>query len=68
VRELLTDRDRLTRELAEARAKHDWYERMLTSREAELTKANAVLTASAPARALFSGLRIARRVVRRVRR
>jgi hypothetical protein len=68
VRELLSDRDRLTRELVEARARHEWYEQTLRSRETELKRVNAILAASEPARALLGGLRAARRVVRRVRR
>ncbi|MET0416964.1 MAG: hypothetical protein ABW022_13180 [Actinoplanes sp.] len=68
VRELLMARDRLTRELAEARAKHEWYEQMLRSREAELKrvqKINAVLTATVPGRAVMSVARRLRQAVRR---
>ncbi len=68
VRELITDRDRLTRELAEARARHEWYEQMLRSREAELKrvqKINAVLAATVPGRVVLS---VARRLKRAARR
>ncbi|MFI7542908.1 hypothetical protein [Actinoplanes sp. NPDC049599] len=70
-RELLLARERLTTELAQARARHHWYERMLTDREAELTRVrriNLVLGAAAPGRALLSGAKAVRRAVRRVRR
>ena len=70
-RELLLARERLTAELAQARARHDWYERMLLDREAELKRVrqiNLVLGAAAPGRALLSGAKAVRRVVRRARR
>jgi hypothetical protein len=72
VRELTMARDRLTRELAEARAKHEWYEQILRTREAELKRVrqvNAVLSATVPGRAartVVSGLRAGRRAVRSV--
>nr|BFE67432.1 hypothetical protein GCM10020092_007330 [Actinoplanes digitatis] len=71
VRELLVARSRLADELAQARAKQLWYERMLVDREAELKRVqriNLVLGATAPARALLSGARAARRTARRVLR
>ena len=72
VRELITDRDRLAKELAEARAKHEWYENMLRNREAELKRVrqvNKVLKATMPGRAatsLYGGLRAGKRAVRDV--
>ena len=72
VRELLAERDWLTRELAEARAKHEWYERMLLGREAELKRVrrmNALLSATVPGKAattLVGGLRAGKRAVRAV--
>jgi hypothetical protein len=72
-RELLMTRDRLVRDLAEARAKHEWYERMLTARFEELKKLrriNAVLAATVPGRAAAAGidvLRAGKRAVRRFR-
>jgi hypothetical protein len=68
LRELAMERDRLTRELAEARAKHQWYESMLLGREAELKRVrrvNAMLMATAPGKAAYSGLRAAKRALRR---
>jgi hypothetical protein len=77
VRELLATRDRLTRELAEARARQDWYESMLAGRETELKrvrKMNALLAATVPGRAakasvggLRAGKRALRAVVRKLR-
>jgi hypothetical protein len=70
-RELLLARERLTAELAQARARHQWYEQMLVDREAELKRVrriNQVLAAAAPGRALLSGARAVRRAVRQVRR
>ena len=77
LRELIMERDRLARELAEARARHEWYEKMLTGREAELKRVrriNAVLRATLPGRAatasvggLRAGKRAARAVIRRLR-
>nr|WP_296064050.1 hypothetical protein [uncultured Actinoplanes sp.] len=70
VRSLTVERDRLAKELAEARAKHEWYESMLRSREAELKRVrqvNKVLRATMPGRAattLYGGLRAGRRAVR----
>ncbi|NMO55314.1 hypothetical protein HH310_29535 [Actinoplanes sp. TBRC 11911] len=72
VRELTTERDRLAKELAEARAKHEWYESMLRNREAELKRVrqiNKVLKATMPGRAatsLYGGLRAGKRAVRGV--
>ncbi|GID27825.1 hypothetical protein [Paractinoplanes brasiliensis] len=73
VGDLLAGRERLTRELAEARAKHDWYEKMLLHREAELKRVrrmNALLSATAPGKAaagLVGRLRAGKRAVRRFR-
>jgi hypothetical protein len=72
VRSLTVERDRLAKELAEARAKHDWYESMLRNREAELKRVrqvNNVLKATMPGRAattLYGGLRAGRRAMRNV--
>jgi hypothetical protein len=72
VRSLTVQRDRLAKELTEARAKHDWYESMLRNREAELKRVrqvNNVLKATVPGRAattLYGGLRAGRRAVRSV--
>ena len=72
VGELLAERDRLTRELTEAHAKHEWYERMLLGREAELKRVrrmNALLSATVPGKAattLVGGLRAGKRAVRAV--
>ncbi len=72
VGDLLADRDRLTRELAEARAKHEWYESMLLHREAELKRVrqmNALLSATTPGKAattLVGGLRAGKRAMRAV--
>jgi hypothetical protein len=72
VRELTTDRDRLAKELVEARAKHEWYESMLRNREAELKRVrqvNKILKATVPGRAatsLYGGLRAGKRAVRGV--
>ncbi|MGK5741227.1 hypothetical protein [Micromonospora sp. URMC 103] len=75
-RELAVSRDRLARELAEARAREAWYERTLAEREAELRRARglvALLSGTPTARAgklVLAGARRARRtagaVVRRV--
>jgi hypothetical protein len=73
VRELVMTRDRLLRELAEARARHEWYEKMLAARFDELRRLrriNAVLAATVPGRAAAAGidvLRAGRRAVRRWR-
>lgn len=77
LREVVTARDRLARELSEARAKHDWYERMLVARESELKRVrrlNAVLAATRPGRAATAllgvwraGRRVARTTLRRLR-
>ncbi|WP_250034875.1 hypothetical protein [Paractinoplanes maris] len=72
VGDLLADRARLTRELAEAKAKHEWYESMLLRREAELKRVrqmNALLSATIPGKAattLVGGLRAGKRAVRSV--
>ncbi|MBL7257684.1 hypothetical protein [Paractinoplanes lichenicola] len=72
VGDLLADRERLTRELSEARAKHEWYEKMLLHREAELKRVrqmNALLSATVPGKAaagLVGGLRAGKRAVRSV--
>ncbi|MFF5174006.1 hypothetical protein ACFY3U_15360 [Micromonospora sp. NPDC000089] len=69
-RELLVERDVLTRELAEARAKQQWYERTLTEREEALKRARrivALLSGTPTARAgkvLLAGARTARRTAR----
>ena len=68
-RELLLARDRLTTELAQARARHLWYERMLTELHTSLKQAqriNLLLSAAAPGRALLSGARAVKRTARRV--
>jgi hypothetical protein len=70
-RELVMERDRLTRELAEAQAKQRWYETMLLSREAELKRVrriNTMLLATLPgkaAKASYGSLRKARQALRR---
>ncbi|NGM14691.1 hypothetical protein ENC19_19535 [Verrucosispora sp. CWR15] len=69
-RELLVDRDRLTRELSEARALQDWYERTLTERDDEMKRLRrivALLHGTPTARAgrlLLAGARTARRTAR----
>ncbi|WBB67895.1 hypothetical protein [Micromonospora sp. WMMD812] len=75
-RELRTDRDRLSRELAEAREREAWYERTLAEREVELRRARgiiALVSGTPTARAgklVLAGARRARRTagaaVRRV--
>jgi hypothetical protein len=77
VRELLLTRERLERELAQARAKTQWYEQRLTERENALARAQRIvelLSDSGPARlgkAFMGGAKVARRsarvVVRRIR-
>lgn len=70
VRELTMARDRLLRELTEARAKQQWYEEMLTTRDAALKRANrlnAALSATVPGRAattVIATLRGGRRLLR----
>jgi hypothetical protein len=64
VRELSMTRDRLARELAEARSQHEFYRRTIAARDAELKRVrrlNAVLTATAPGRAVTGVLRGLRR-------
>lgn len=69
-RELAATRDRLARQLAEARAKAEWYEETLAGRDNELGQARHTiedLTAHGPARlgrALMGGARAARHSVR----
>ncbi|MFI7604613.1 hypothetical protein ACIBTV_05760 [Micromonospora sp. NPDC049366] len=75
-RELLATRDRLARELGEAREREEWYERTLAAREGELRRAReivALLSGTPTARAgrlVLAGARRARRTagaaVRRV--
>jgi len=68
MRELIADRDRLTRELAHARARHDFYERTIADRDHALRRArqiNALLSTTKPARALLA---TARWTARRIRR
>jgi hypothetical protein len=73
LRETLMERDRLTRELAEARAKQGWYEKMLQAREAELKRVrriNTMLMATMPgkaAKASYGGLRAAKRALRKLK-
>ncbi len=43
-RELLLDRDRLTRELAEAHALHQWYDQTLTDRDHELKRLRRIVS------------------------
>jgi hypothetical protein len=71
VRELAIARERLERELAEARAKHEFLERTIANRDAELKRVrriNALLSATAPGKAVVGGLRAVRAVVKRNRR
>ena len=68
MRELIADRDRLTSELAQARARHDFYERTIADRDHALRRArqiNALLSTTKPARALLA---TARWTARRIRR
>ncbi|GIF13003.1 hypothetical protein [Actinoplanes teichomyceticus] len=77
LRETVAQRDRLRRELAEARAQADWYERRAARRDAELIRANRIISAlkaTAPGRAatvvaggLRTGKRVARAALRRLR-
>jgi hypothetical protein len=72
LRELTAERDRLQRELADARARHEFYERTIASRDAELKRVrqvNALLSATVPGKAantLAGGLKAGRRAVRAV--
>ncbi|MDG4794281.1 hypothetical protein [Micromonospora sp. WMMD1082] len=72
-RELLVDRDRLARELAEARALHRWYERTLTERDAELKRLRQIVSllrgtpTARAARLLLAGARTARTALHRLR-
>ncbi|MFF5297342.1 hypothetical protein [Paractinoplanes globisporus] len=72
VRELMVARDRLEQELADARAKHEFYERTIASRDAELKRVrqmNALLSATVPGKAattLVGGLKAGRRAMRSV--
>ncbi|MGW0506345.1 hypothetical protein [Micromonospora sp. NPDC003241] len=69
-RELLIDRDELARELAEARALAQWYERTLAERDRELTRLRRIVSllsgtpTARAARALLAGARSARRSAR----
>ncbi|NLU77301.1 hypothetical protein HCA58_02605 [Micromonospora sp. HNM0581] len=69
-RELLTDRERLARELAEARALRDWYEGALTERDDELRRLRGIVSllhgkpTVRAGRLLLAGARTARRTVR----
>jgi hypothetical protein len=71
-RELLATRDRLARELAEAREQHRSYERTLAARDAALRRAqqlNRVLSATVPGRAattLLGGVRVVRRALKKL--
>jgi hypothetical protein len=70
MQDLLADRDRLTRELTEARAKHAFYERTIADRDRALVRArqlNALLSTTKPAQALLAGARVARKTIRRLR-
>ncbi|GIF20203.1 hypothetical protein BJ973_001890 [Actinoplanes tereljensis] len=72
IRELTIARDRLERELADARAKHEFYERQIANRDHDLKRLrqlNAVLSATVPGKAantLVGGLKAGRRAVREV--
>jgi hypothetical protein len=71
MQDLIADRDRLTRELAEARARDEFQERTIADRDLALRRArqiNALLSTTKPARALLAGARLANRTVRRIRR
>ncbi|WP_433291438.1 hypothetical protein ACQP2F_25465 [Actinoplanes sp. CA-030573] len=71
VRELTMARDRLERELADARARHEFYERQIAYRDEELKrvrKINAVLSATTPGKAVLGGLKAGRRAFRAVTR
>jgi len=69
--QLTAERDRLARELAEARAQAGWYEETLTARENDLHNARRtiqLLSGTGPARAgqaFVGGVRAARRRLRR---
>ncbi|MEV0898458.1 hypothetical protein [Actinoplanes sp. NPDC049802] len=71
-RELSAAHDRLARELAEARAQIEWYERSAVTMRAELSRAHrviAVLRATTPGRAataVLGGVRGGRRLARTV--
>lgn len=74
VRELTAERDRLARELADARAKALWYEEMLTRRDTELARARKLidlLSRKGPARlgtAFVAGVQVARGSARTILR
>ncbi|NHW87793.1 hypothetical protein, partial [Escherichia coli] len=65
-----TDRERLARELAEARALRDWYEGALTERDDELRRLRGIVSllhgkpTVRAGRLLLAGARTARRTVR----
>ncbi|MFI7548673.1 hypothetical protein ACIBQ2_02900 [Micromonospora sediminimaris] len=69
-RELLSDRDRLARELSEARALQEWYERTLTERDDELKRLRRIVSllhgtpTVRAGRLLLAGARTARRTAR----
>ncbi|GIF00687.1 hypothetical protein [Paractinoplanes rishiriensis] len=68
VRELAMARDRLARELAEARSQHEFHRRTIAARDAELRRTrqlNAILAATAPGRAVTGLLRALRRAWRK---
>jgi hypothetical protein len=77
LRELLLERDRLEAELAQSRAKAQWYEKTLTDRENALARAQRLVEllgdsgAARLGKAFMGGAKVARRsarvVVRRIR-
>ncbi|WP_433383522.1 hypothetical protein ACQPZX_21585 [Actinoplanes sp. CA-142083] len=69
LRELTATRDRLEQELADARAKQEFYERAIAYRDTELKRVrqiNALLSATAPGKAVLGGLKAGRQAVRAV--
>ncbi|WP_165521768.1 hypothetical protein [Micromonospora zingiberis] len=72
-RELLVDRDRLARELAEARARQEWYERTLTERDDELKRLRRIVSllsgtpTTRAGRVILAGARTARAALRQLR-
>jgi hypothetical protein len=69
LRELTMARDRLERELAEARARHEFYERTIAGRDADIKRArqlNAVLQATVRGRATVAALYAVRGAKRRL--
>ncbi|WP_229076587.1 hypothetical protein [Actinoplanes sp. DH11] len=77
-REVAADRDRLARELGEARAQSEWYEQRLSTRDAELTRAYRIISllkgtvpgraATAVRGALRTGKRAARTALHQLRK